>query len=252
MVVTNFALETYLEELLACQQYTDYAPNGLQVQGRDEIKTIVTGVTASHALLEAALKVKADAVFVHHGYFWKGESPVIKGMAKKRLGLLLQHNVNLFAYHLPLDGHKTLGNNAQLAEVLGIEKIKQLPHAYTPSILFQGEFETAKAKSDLQKLIRDKLNRAPLYIQGHDRDIRKIAWCTGGAQDEIVAASGKVDAFLTGEVSERTYHQAKELEIDFIAAGHHATERYGIKALGEHLAAEFDITHQFIDIDNPV
>lgn len=251
-MTTPAELSEYLDELLNCDAYSDYAPNGLQVAGRAEIKKIVTGVTACKALLDAALKEKADAVLVHHGYFWKGESPVVTGMLRERLGVLIQHNVNLFAYHLPLDGHKTLGNNAQLADRLNIRIKGQLPHQTKPSILFYGEFEKPLEKIALQKLLRDTLQRAPLYVPGHNKLIRKIAWCTGAAQDEILAAHGHVDAFLTGEISERTVHQAKELGIDFIAAGHHATERYGVQALGEHLAETFGLDHTFIDIDNPV
>ncbi len=243
-------LLTYLNQQLQPHNFKDYCPNGLQVQGKDNIKKIVTGVTASQALLDAAVAQQADAILVHHGYFWKGEAAEIIGMKQQRLKTLLTHDINLIAYHLPLDAHLELGNNIQLAKQLNIINPTA---AVDNELLFQGELNSAQAANDFANHIEQQLQRKPLHIAGTEKPIQRVAWCTGGAQDYITdAAELGVDAFISGEVSERTFHIAQELQIHYFAAGHHATERYGIKALGEHLTQHFGFEQQFIDIDNPV
>lgn len=249
--ISKNALEKYLNNLLEIDNFQDYCPNGLQVAGRESIKCIVTGVTASRALLEKALVLNADAILVHHGYFWRNEDSCITGMKKKRLQMLLSHDVNLFAYHLPLDAHKTYGNNVQLAKILGWQVQGTL--ANTQDIGFFGKLANAISADALVKQIEGKLNRKPLHIGDPDKKINSIAWSTGAAQSFIKdAIDHGVDAYITGEVSEATCHIARENNINFIAAGHHATERYGIKSLGEHLAEKFNLQHYFVDVDNPV
>lgn len=245
--------ELYLQQILKPEQIKDYAPNGLQIQGSEKITKVVTGVTASQALIDSAIKEKADALLVHHGYFWKNESYVIRGMKHKRIKALLDNNINLFAYHLPLDIHPTLGNNAQLAILLNIEVTGPLELGNSLSIAIQGQLPEAMSGSDFALLINQKLNRECLHIAPNsNKKIKTVAWCTGGGQDYIeLAAEQGVDAFISGEVSEKTTHIAKEMDIHFFAAGHHATERYGVKALGEHIAKEQGLEVVFIDIDNP-
>lgn len=246
------ALVTHLSELLQPQRFSDYCPNGLQVQGKSEIKTIVTGVTACQALLDEAVKLKACAVLVHHGLFWKGDDYAVTGMRKRRLKTLLTNDINLFGYHLPLDAHPTLGNNAQLAKLLGIEVTGPLDDEPMP-IGNIGQFDRPLTVQEVQARLKQHLQSQPIHIPGQSKTIHTIAWCTGAAQGFIdkAIASG-VDAYITGEVSEPTVHTAREEGIHFFAAGHHATERYGIKALGEHLAEQFGLAHTFVDIDNPV
>jgi dinuclear metal center YbgI/SA1388 family protein len=247
-------LEQYLDQLLTPARIKDYAPNGLQIQGTETITKIVTGVTASQALINRAIDEKADAILVHHGYFWKNESYVIRGMKHKRIKALLDHNINLFAYHLPLDIHPTLGNNAQLAKLLNIEVTGPLELGNELSIAIQGQLSTATSGATFTEMISEKLDRACLHIAPpSNKKIKTVAWCTGGGQDYIeLAAEQGIDAFISGEVSEKTTHIAHEMDIHFFAAGHHATERYGVKALGEYLAKEKDIDVVFIDINNPV
>lgn len=247
-------LTAYLSELLQADKIKDYCPNGLQVEGKDEVKTIVTGVTASQALIDAAIKEKADAILVHHGYFWKNESPVITGMKYKRIKALLDHNINLLAYHLPIDVHPELGNNAQLAKLLGIQVTGLVEEGNPYSVVVKGELPEPILADELKALISTKLNRQALHIPASsNKKIKTLAWCTGGGQGYIdLAAYHGVDAYISGEASEQTTHSARELDIHFFAGGHHATERYGVKALGEHLAEKFSLAVKFIDIDNPV
>jgi len=246
----------YLDDLLAVDSFKDFCPNGLQVEGKRELKVLVTGVTACAALIEKAIDLKADALMVHHGYFWKDEDRRVVGMMRHRLQLLLQHDINLLAYHIPLDAHPTLGNNAQLADRLDVNVLSQFEIGPGWLIGFLGEVAGGISLDDFAGRVDVALNRKPLVIAAAQKGVdtlRKIAWCTGGAQDAIEAAYEQgADVFLTGEVSERTVHFAREVGIHFIAAGHHATERYGVKALGEHLAEQFGLSHTFIDIDNPV
>lgn len=252
-MITRTEFQSYLETLLEPSRFQDYCPNGLQVEGNEYVKNLVTGVTASQELIEAALDFNADTILVHHGYFWRGEDPRVIGIKQRRLKQLLVNNVNLIAYHLPLDAHPTLGNNAQLARLLDIETDGRISGTGDPAIALCGGLVEPKTVTEFTARIRQALGREPLVIQGHDRPITTVGWCSGAAQDYIKqAAELGLDAFISGEISEQTVHLARELGINYFAAGHHATERYGVKALGEHLAQQFDIQHQFIDIDNPV
>ena len=244
------ALDEYLADYLQVHDFRDYCPNGLQVEGRGEIARIVTGVTASAALIEAAVADGADALIVHHGYFWRGEDARITGMRRRRIGLLFEHELNLFAYHLPLDAHPEIGNNATLARQLGIEVTKRFGEQ---DIAALGSVAEGSTVGSFTRTITEKLGRSPLVIGDAARPLRRIAWCTGGAQGmfEQAIALG-VDAYLSGEISEQTVHLARESGVAYIAAGHHATERYGVQALGAHLAQRFGVQHRFIEIDNPV
>lgn len=252
--MNNLQLEALLNEILSPQLIKDYCPNGLQIEGRKDVKKIITGVTASKALIEEAIKQNADVILVHHGYFWKGESESIRGMKGERIRQLIKNDINLFAYHLPLDIHPELGNNAQLAKLLDIEVEGGL-EGHPQSVAMFGSFAQELTGKELEQRIAEVLNRDPLYIAPDlaDKPIKTIGWCTGGGQDyiELAAAQG-IDAFISGEISERTTYTARELNIHYFSAGHHATERYGVKALGEWLAEQhgFDVT--FVDIDNPV
>jgi dinuclear metal center YbgI/SA1388 family protein len=247
-------LEQYLDKLLTPERIKDYAPNGLQVQGCENIAKIITGVTASQALINRAINEKADAIIVHHGYFWKNESYVIRGMKHKRIKALLDNDINLFAYHLPLDIHPMLGNNVQLAKLLSIDVTGPLELGNDLSIAIQGKLPETCSGSALGQKINEQLNRECLHIApASNKKIKTVAWCTGGGQDYIeLAAEQGIDAFISGEVSEKTTHIAHEMDIHFFAAGHHATERYGVKALGECIAKEHNIDVVFVDIDNPV
>ena len=243
-------LENYTGQLLDIARFRDYCPNGLQVEGRPQVTHLVSGVTASLALLEAALAAGADAILVHHGYFWRNEPPAIVGAKRRRLALLLQNDVSLLAYHLPLDAHAELGNNAQLGSLLGFQVEGWFGEQ---SIAAHGRLAQPLPLSALAADMERKLARTPLVIGDAAATIRRVAWCSGAAQDYLAeAAQLGVDAFVTGEVSEHTVHFARESGVAFIAAGHHATERYGVKALGGHLAAHFGLKHTFIDIPNPV
>lgn len=245
-------LGTYLDKLLKTNLFSDYCPNGLQVSGKSSIVTVVTGVTACQALINEAVRLKADAILVHHGFFWKGENPCIIGIKRNRIATLLKHEINLLAYHLPLDAHPEFGNNIQLAEKLGIMPDPRSTENPT-NLCWFGNRAVPLSGEELSKLITEKLARAPLHIPGKSPEIKKIAWCTGAAQDAIEQAIlWEADAFITGEVSERTVHIARENGLHFYAAGHHATECFGIQALGEHLSKTFGIKTIFINIENPV
>ncbi|MCT8351920.1 MULTISPECIES: type 2 GTP cyclohydrolase I [Photorhabdus] len=245
----NIELENVINQELNVGDFQDYAPNGLQVEGRAHIQRIVTGVTACQALLDEAVRLQADAVIVHHGYFWKNESAVIRGMKRNRLKTLLCNDINLYGYHLPLDAHPSLGNNVQLARLINA-KVVGLVEPFVP----HGEFEQPITPVELAARIEQALGRKALYVGDNaPAEIRTLAWCTGGGQSFIQqAAEFGVDAFITGEVSEQTVHIAREMGLHFYAAGHHATERYGIKALGEWLAGHYGLDVTFIDIPNPV
>lgn len=240
----------YIESELAVSRFRDYSPNGLQVEGRAEVRRIATGVTASQAVLEAATTWGADAILVHHGYFWRSENAAITGIKKRRVAHLLKHDVSLLAYHLPLDAHPELGNNAQLAEMLGFVEQGRFGEQ---DIAMHGVLAQPQTLQQLTKLIQLTLQRTPQVIGHANPNIARIAWCSGGGQGyfEQAVALG-VDAFLTGEISEQNVHVAQETGVVFIAAGHHATERYGVQALGEHLAERFDLEHRFFDQDIPV
>lgn len=252
-MISRSDLSLYLQSFLNCDRFSDYAPNGLQIEGKDQIKRICTAVTASEDVISEAITWQADALLVHHGYFWRGEDPVITGMKRQRIAKLLDNNINLFAYHLPLDCHPNLGNNACLAKLFAIESVQMHKVGTNESLLWSGNLSKPLSGNQLSVFLEKKLDRKPLYIAGHDRPISTIAWCSGGAQDYIVNAKQLgVDAYISGEVSERTYYQAKELGIDYFACGHHATERLGIQALGDYLESLYAVEHRFIDVSNPI
>lgn len=258
--VTRDDLSLYLDDHLQVARIKDYCPNGLQVQGKPIIKTLVSGVTASLALIEEAIALKADAIMVHHGWFWKNDDARVVGQLHSRLKLLIDHEINLFAYHLPLDVHPILGNNAQLAKVMGWKALMGSKRdslgstSLIDGLIWEGRPEASqKTLGQLARSISGRLGRDPLVIGDLNKPIKRIAWCTGGAQGYInEAISMKVDAYISGEVSEQTFHAAQESGVAYIAAGHHATERYGIAALGEFVAQKYRLNHQFVDIPNPV
>ena len=242
-------LVAYLDCLLEPAKFRDYCPNGLQVEGRAEVRRIVAGVTACQALLDAAVALEADAVLVHHGYFWRGEDGRITGMRKRRLATLLNNDMSLLAYHLPLDAHPTLGNNAQWAAALGWQALGRFGEQ---DIGWFGDLPQSKRLSMVAKDLEAALQRQPLVIGDDTRPIRRLAWCSGGAQGyfEQAIALG-VDAFVSGEISEQTVHLARESGVAYLASGHHATERFGVCALAKQLTDEFGLECRYIDIDNP-
>ncbi|MGH8504020.1 MAG: Nif3-like dinuclear metal center hexameric protein [Gammaproteobacteria bacterium] len=245
-------LVSYTNRLLDIDAFNDYCPNGLQVEGRAEIERLVSGVTANRRLIEAATERGANALLVHHGYFWRGEDPRVTGVKRERLRRLLAADISLLAYHLPLDAHPEFGNNVQLARLLGLNIEGALnPHAL-PAIGLHGRFAEPASVDALRRRLCAVLDREPLHIAGGPANIQTVGWCTGAAQDFIEqAAALGLDAYISGEISEQTVHFAREAGIHYFAAGHHATERYGAKALGEHLAQQFGVQHEFVDIDNP-
>jgi dinuclear metal center YbgI/SA1388 family protein len=240
-------LSNYLNGLLQPERFSDYCPNGLQVEGKREINNIVTGVTASMELLQAALEANADVILVHHGYFWRNEALPITGIKKRRIQFLLQHDINLFAYHLPLDMHPELGNNVMLAKQLDLKITKWA------DMLALAELNKPQTLASFAEHVQATLKRKPLVIGDLNKPIKNIALCTGAAQGYIEQALAEnVDVYISGEISEQTVHVARESGMSYISAGHHATERYGVQALGEHLAKRFGLQHQYIDCDNPV
>lgn len=239
------------DALLQPERFRDYGPNGLQVEGRTEVRKIVSGVTASRALIEAAIAAQADAIFVHHGLFWRGQDGRVTGWMKQRLALLLAHDINLYAYHLPLDAHPELGNNAQLGLRLGLRADTRFGEQELGFLgeRAQGSFATA---AELASHVGQALNRHITLINTAPSAIKKIAWCTGGAQGYFEAAiAAGADAFITGEISEPQAHYASECGVAYLACGHHASERYGAPAVAAHVAAQLGLTHEFIEIDNP-
>ncbi len=252
-MITLKALVDYTDTLLSVEKFSDYCPNGLQVEGRAGVGLLVTGVTASMALIEAAIEAGADALLVHHGYFWKGEDACITGMKRARLQRLLAADTSLLAYHLPLDAHPQFGNNAQLARLLGFDSAGTFGDDGGMQLAQHALLPTPLDGTALGVLLQQRLGREPLHIAGTARMIQRVGWCTGAAQSYIEAAAAQgLDAFISGEISEQTVHVARECGLHYFAAGHHATERYGVQALGEHLAGQFAIRHLFIDCDNPV
>lgn len=243
-------LRDYNASLLQTSLFKDYAPNGVQVEGREDVLRIATAVTASQAVIDAAVAWGADALLVHHGFFWRNEDSAIVGIKKRRIAQLLNNDVSLLAYHLPLDAHETLGNNAQLGAVLDLQTTGRIGEQ---NLLNLGVLNDAQGLEKFAALIEKKLQRAPQIIAGDGRSIRRVAWCSGGAQAyfEQAIAQG-ADAYITGEISEQSFHLAQESGVTFIAAGHHATEQFGIQALGRHLAEKFNLAHQFFNQDNPV
>ena len=243
-------MQAALNVLLEPQRFQDFAPNGLQVEGREHIDIVVSGVTASQALLNAAIALKADAVLVHHGYFWRSEDPCLVGMKGRRVQTLMQADINLFAYHLPLDCHMELGNNAGLGRALGVPQFGPLIPEEPTLPVFVGELPEVLSQVQVAESLSKELGRQ--VLSEGDRAIRRIAWCTGGGQGYIdKAADAGADLFVTGEVSEQTIHIARERDIGFIAAGHHATERFGVQSVGSWLSRELGVAHHFVDDDNP-
>jgi dinuclear metal center YbgI/SA1388 family protein len=243
-------LDAYLDQYLDVAKFRDYCPNGLQVEGTPRVERIVTGVTASIDLLTAAVAAGAHALIVHHGYFWRGEDPRIVGTRRQRVALLIENDLNLYAFHLPLDSHAEVGNNVALAQKLGFTVEGRTGEQ---DLVFHGRLDGEMTLAGLAARVEERLERTPLVIGDPARTVRRIAWCTGAAQgylDDAVRLG--VDAYITGEASEQTVHLARESGVGFIAAGHHATERYGVQALGAHLARRFGVEHRYIDIPNPV
>lgn len=239
---------TYCNQTLDVGSFDDYCPNGLQVEGRAEVRRIVSGVTASQALVDAAAESGADLLLVHHGYFWRGEPAPLVGMKGRRVRTLLAAEISLLAYHLPLDAHPELGNNRQLGIRLGWDA-----GAPVEGLLWGVDLPQPLAARDLAARVESALGRAPLMIGSSAAPRHRVAWCTGAAQGMLgQAAAAGFDVFISGEVSEQTVHEARELGVLYLSAGHHATERYGVQALGERLAGHFALEHRFIDIDNPV
>ncbi|MDH3715395.1 MAG: Nif3-like dinuclear metal center hexameric protein [Gammaproteobacteria bacterium] len=252
-MIELFRLVAYADELLDSAGFKDYCPNGLQVEGRAEVVRLVSGVTASAALLDAALDARADAILVHHGYFWRGEAPCVTGIKRSRLRLLLTNDMSLIAYHLPLDAHREFGNNAQLANRLGLQVEGVVEQGSAGGLLWYGRPAAALSAAEFATHLSKCLLHEPVLIGDPDQTVSRLAWCTGAAQGFIEEALAlQVDAFVSGEISEQTVHFAREAGLAYFAAGHHATERYGVQGLGAHLAEKFAIEHRFIDIHSPV
>jgi dinuclear metal center YbgI/SA1388 family protein len=249
-----------LNELLAwcnstlnVKAFKDYCPNGLQIEGRCSVDKIITAVTASQQAIDAAIVANASALIVHHGYFWKGEPEPLTGIKGQRIKKLMQHDISLIAYHLPLDAHPSLGNNAALADLLDIKITGPLDPSEAQPIGNVGELATAMRTSDFINMLNNHLQRAPLHLAGSSDTVQKIGFCTGAAQDFLYKAAAQgCDTYISGEVSERSYHEARELGIHYFACGHHATERGGVQRLGQALARQFNLDVTFMDFDNPV
>jgi len=249
-MVTVSEITSFTDTYLDTANFNDYCPNGLQVEVKESVGKIVSAVTASQAAIEAAAESGADLLLVHHGYFWKNESQPLTGMKGRRIKALYENGINLAAWHLPLDAHPQVGNNAQLARRL---RWKNAAPVEEGGLLWQVELESAETACGLTQLIEGALGREPQHIAGGPIQFKKIGWCSGAAQSYIEqAADLGLQAFISGEVSENTTHAARELGIHYFAAGHHATERYGVQALGQLLADKFNVTHEFVEISNPV
>jgi len=250
-MIDLLSLEAYCNGLLASADFQDYCPNGVQVEAGERVTRLMVGVTACQRLIDAARDWQADALLVHHGFFWKGEAEPLRGMKGRRIAGLLTGGISLLAYHLPLDAHATFGNNAEFGRRLGLEG--QVAEGVGRGLIWRAALPEAIPADAFAEHIGQRLGRQPLHIAGHERPLEQIGWCTGAAQDYLEVAVGLgLDAFISGEVSEPTVHMAREMGIDYFAAGHHATERYGVQALGQHLAECFDLKYRFVDIDNPV
>lgn len=242
-------LENYLNQLLESTKFKDYCPNGLQVEGKPELRRIVCGVTACQALLDEAVACGADALLVHHGYFWRGEAGTLTGFRRKRIATLLGHDINLFAYHLPLDAHPELGNNAQLGKLMAWQRDGNCGEQ---DLVWLGRPSQIETAWQMARLLAARLGREPILVGDENRKIERVAWCTGAAQGFFEAAlAGGADAFVSGEISEQTVHLAHESGMPYLAVGHHASERYGVQALGAHLAERFGLDVSFVDVPNP-
>ena len=252
MPIGRDELSMALDAELCVERFKDYCPNGLQVEGKAEIAVLVSGVTACQALLDRAVALQADAILVHHGYFWCGEDQRLVGMRARRIKTLLTADINLFAYHLPLDCHPTLGNNAGLGQAMGLTGFGSINPNDKSHPVFQGSFVKAQTLTQIAEGLRGELQREVIMVGSGDTAVTSVVWCTGGGQNYIdEAADAGADLFVTGEISEQTVHVARERGIAFIAAGHHATERYGVRRLGSWIADHYGVQHHFIDIDSP-
>ncbi|WP_110685250.1 Nif3-like dinuclear metal center hexameric protein [Salinicola aestuarinus] len=251
-MISRETLTEAIDAELNVSAFKDYTVNGLQIEGSETVTRVLSGVTACQALLDEAVAWQADAVLVHHGYFWKNEPVAITGMKQRRVSTLLKNGINLWAYHLPLDAHVTMGNNACLGRRLGLQAERCLDGELGKGLLWFGRPEEPLDSDMLASRVESTLGRRPTVVQGHTGEIERIAWCTGGAQDMLAsAAEAGAQAFISGEISERTTHMAREMGVTYISAGHHATERDGVRELGEWIAARFGVEHRFVDIDNP-
>jgi len=246
------ALLAAFDDLLQPERFKDYGPNGLQVEGKTSVGKIISGVTASRALIEAAIAAQADAIFVHHGLFWRGQDGRVTGWMKQRLALLLAHDINLLAYHLPLDAHPELGNNAQLGLKLGLVCRSRFGEQALGCMGLRSDGQSFASAPVLAEHLKFILNRPVALLDTAQRAIKNIAWCSGGAQGYFEAAiAAGADAFITGELSEPQAHYARECGVAYLACGHHASERYGAPAVADLIAQQFGLQHEFIDIDNP-
>ena len=243
----------WCDQTLKSSEFKDYAPNGLQIEGKTEVRKILAAVTASQDAIDAAIRENADLLLVHHGYFWKGEAYPITGMRGKRIKSLIQHDISLLAYHLPLDSHPSLGNNAAIADLLKLERIEALDPSERHPIGNIGYLNQPMPVEDFKKFVSEKLKFDAIHLPADKTMIEKVGFCTGGAQDFIVkAAEQGCDAYISGEVSERTFYEAKELGIHYFACGHHATERYGVQRLGQAISEQFDIEYVYFELNNPI
>ena len=243
----------WCDQTLKSSEFKDYAPNGLQIEGKTEVRKILAAVTASQDAIDAAIRENADLLLVHHGYFWKGEAYPITGMRGKRIKSLIQHDISLLAYHLPLDSHPSLGNNAAIADLLELERIEALDPSERHPIGNIGYLNQPMPVEEFKKFVSEKLKFDVTHLPADKNMIEKVGFCTGGAQDFIVkAAEQGCDAYISGEVSERTFYEAKELGIHYFACGHHATERYGVQRLGQAISEQFDIEYVYFELNNPI
>ena len=243
----------WCDQTLKSSEFKDYAPNGLQIEGKTEVRKILAAVTASQDAIDAAIRENADLLLVHHGYFWKGEAYPITGMRGKRIKSLIQHDISLLAYHLPLDSHPSLGNNAAIADLLELERIETLDPSERHPIGNIGYLNQPMPVEEFKKFVSEKLKFDVTHLPADKTMIEKVGFCTGGAQDFIVkAAEQGCDAYISGEVSERTFYEAKELGVHYFACGHHATERYGVQRLGQAISEQFDIEYVYFELNNPI
>ena len=243
----------WCDDTLKSREFKDYAPNGLQIEGKAEVKKIVCAVTASQEAIEAAIQQGADVLLVHHGYFWKGEPYPITGMRGKRIKRLIQHDISLIAYHLPLDSHPSLGNNAALAEILGLHHIEPLDANERYPIGNIAYLVKPMSPAAFKQHCTERLGFKTIHLPAAKTQIQKVAYCTGAAQDFIdKAAEQNCDAYISGEVSERTYYEAKELNVHYYACGHHATERYGVQRLAKAISEQFNIEYSYFELNNPI
>ena len=243
----------WCDQTLKSTEFKDYAPNGLQIEGKTEVRKILAAVTASQDAIDAAIRENADLLLVHHGYFWKGEASPITGMRGKRIKSLIQHDISLLAYHLPLDSHPSLGNNAAIADLLKLERIEALDPSERHPIGNIGYLNQPMPVEEFKKFVSEKLKFDVTHLPADKNMIEKVGFCTGGAQDFIVkAAEQGCDAYISGEVSERTFYEAKELDVHYFACGHHATERYGVQRLGQAISEQFDIEYVYFELNNPI